>query len=75
MLQGFLGLADKHPVGAIEVAAQRALDQGAWRLRELKVLLAQPSPQLPLGFLEVHPLIRNLDDYAELTPDCFDQNP
>ena len=75
VLQGFLGLADKHPVGAIEVAAQRALDQGAWRLRELKVLLAQPSPQLPLGFLEVHPLIRNLDDYAELTPDCFDQNP
>ena len=74
VLQGFLGLADDHPIGAIERAAQRALDQGAWRLRELKALLAEPSPQLSLGFLESHPLIRNLDAYAHLTPDCFDNS-
>lgn len=72
VLQGFLGLADDHPIGAIERASQRALDQGAWRLRELKALLAEPSPQLSMGFMESHPLIRNLDDYAHLTPDCFD---
>lgn len=72
VLQGFLGLADAHPIGAIERAARRAIDQGAWRLRELKALLAEPEPQLTLGFLESHPLIRDLDHYAHLTPDCFD---
>jgi hypothetical protein len=72
VLQGFLGLVDDHPIGAIERASQRALDQGAWRLRELKALLAEPSAQLSMDFLESHPLIRNLDDYAHLTPDCFD---
>jgi hypothetical protein len=72
VLQGFLGLADAHPIGAIERAARRALDQGAWRLRELKTLLAEAAPQLQLGFLESHPLIRDLDHYAHLTPDCFD---
>ncbi len=71
VLQGFLGLADDHAIGAIEQAARRALDQGAWRLRELKALLAEPSPQLPLAFLESHPLIRDLEQYAHLTPDCF----
>ena len=71
VLQGFLGLAEDHAIGALERAAQRALDQSAWRLRELKALLAEPSPQLPLGFLESHPLIRDLDQYAQLTPDCF----
>lgn len=72
VLQGFLGLADAHPIGAIERAARRALDQGVWRLRELKTLLAEAAPQLQLGFLESHPLIRDLDHYAHLTPDCFD---
>lgn len=71
VLQGFLGLVDDHPIGLIERAAARALDQGSWRLRDLKTLLAQPSPQLTLGFLESHPLIRDLDQYAQLTPDCF----
>jgi hypothetical protein len=40
-------------------------------LRDLKTLLAEPSPQLTLGFLESHPLIRDLNQYAQLTPDCF----
>jgi hypothetical protein len=71
VLQGFLGLAEDHAIGALERAAQRALEQSAWRLGELKALLAEPSPQLPLGFLESHPLIRDLDQYAQLTPDCF----
>jgi hypothetical protein len=71
VLQGFLGLVDDHPIGLIERAAARAFDQGAWRLRDLKTLLAEPSPQLTLGFLESHPLIRDLNQYAQLTPDCF----
>jgi len=71
VLQGFLSLVDDHPIGAIERAAQRAFDQGVWRLRDLKVLLKEPTPQLPLAFLESHPLIRDLNQYADLTPDCF----
>ena len=34
---------------------------------------AGPSPQL--DFLETHPLIRSLDAYEALTPDCFNPQP
>ena len=34
---------------------------------------AGPPPQL--DFLETHPLIRSLDAYEALTPDCFNPQP
>jgi hypothetical protein len=39
VLQDFLALTDDYPNGHMERTAQRALEQGAWRLRELEVLL------------------------------------
>lgn len=72
VLQGVLSLAEKHPVGQLERAAEQALEHGLWRLRQLKELLAHPAPQTQFEFLETHPLIRNLDTYAALCPACFD---
>jgi len=71
VLHGLLALAQKHPVKALEQAAQIALHHGTWRLRDLHTLLEQSVPAPQLDFLETHPLIRNLDAYRDCVPDCF----
>jgi hypothetical protein len=71
VLHGLLSLAGKHPVSALERAAQIALHHGAWRLRDLRALLEQAGPAPQLDFLETHPLIRSLDAYQHCVPDCF----
>jgi transposase len=63
VMQGLLHLAEKHPAADLERAAATAVHHGAWRLRDLKRLLAQPSNVVQLKFLETHPLIRSLDAY------------
>lgn len=75
VLHGLLALAQKHPVPALECAAQKALHYGTWRLRDLRALLEQAGPAPQLDFLETHPLIRQLEAYAALTPDCFNPQP
>ena len=75
VLHGLLSLAGKHPVAALEGAAEKALHHGAWRLRDLRTLLERGGPSPQLDFLEVHPLIRSLDAYEALTPDCFSPHP
>lgn len=71
VLQGLLCLAESHPSRALETACARALPLAAWHLRELKDLLAAPSPQPHFPFLDQHPIIRNLADYQAILPDCF----
>jgi transposase len=75
VLHGLLALAGKHPVAALEKAAEKALHHGTWRLRDLRTLLEQAGPAPQLDFLETHPLIRQLDVYEALTPDCFNPQP
>jgi transposase len=75
VLHGLLSLAGKHPVKALENAAQKALHHGAWRLRDLRALLEAASDSSgQLDFLETHPLIRNLETYRDCVPDCFAPN-
>lgn len=63
VMQGLLQLAEKHPVAALEKAAKAATHHGAWRLRDLKRLLALPGNVVQMDFLESHPLIRSLEAY------------
>jgi transposase len=76
VLQGLLGLAEKHPCAQLERATRLATQHGAWRLRDLRRLmeLTGPPPQQQFAFLEAHPLIRGLEAYEKLIPVCFDQN-
>jgi len=76
VLQGLLGLAEKHPCAQAERAAGLASQHGAWRLRDLRRLIQQtgPPPQQQFDFLETHPLIRGLEAYDQLIPVCFNQN-
>jgi len=71
VLQGLLALAEKHPVAQLNQACQLALSHGAWRLRDLRELLARPVAQEQFGFIETHPLIRDLKTYDNLVPVCF----
>lgn len=79
VLQGLLALAEKHSAPHINQACQLALTHGAWRLRDLRELLARPVAQEQFGFIETHPLIRDLKAYDNLVPVCFgpapDNNP
>jgi transposase len=63
VMLGLLQLAEKHPAAELEKAARLATHHGAWRLRDLKRLLALPGNVVQLDFLETHPLIRSLDAY------------
>lgn len=66
-LQGLLSLGQKHPHAALEKACETAISYGAFRLRTLRQLLSRDAtPQKPLPFLEQHPIIRPLDDYAQI---------
>jgi transposase len=67
VLQGLLALAAKHPAAALETACKTALSHGAYRLRALRQLLKHQAPaQQPLPFLDEHPIIRPLGDYAAI---------
>lgn len=63
VMQGLLQLAEKHPAPELEKAARIATHHGAWRLRDLKRLLALPGNVVQMDFLETHPLIRSLEAY------------
>lgn len=65
VLQGLLGLAKKHSPDALDKACETALSHGAYRLRTIRKLLGRDAAkQAPLPFLEEHPIIRPLEDYA-----------
>jgi len=67
VLQGLLALAVKHPATELDNACKTALSHGAFRLRTLRQLVKHQSPsQQPLPFLDEHPIIRPLGDYAAL---------
>jgi transposase len=66
-LQGLLSLGQKHPHDTLEKACETAISYGAFRLKTLRQLLARKAaPQMPLPFLDEHPIIRPLDDYAQI---------
>jgi transposase len=67
VLQGLVSLGQKHPHEALEKACETALSYGAFRLKTLRQLLNRSAPrQEPLPFIDEHPIIRPLDDYAQI---------
>jgi transposase len=67
VLQGLLSLAKRHASADLERACATALSYGAYRLRTLRTLLQRQAPQpQQLTWIEEHPLIRPLSDYAAL---------
>jgi transposase len=67
VLQGLLSLGKRHAALDLEKACETAASYACYRLRTIRTLLKRQAPkQESLAFLETHPLIRSLDDYAAL---------
>jgi transposase len=65
VLQGVLSLTRRHPSENLEKACEIALSHGAFHLRTLRQLMGRHADQQTmLPFLDEHPIIRPLDDYA-----------
>ncbi|HUE70134.1 MAG TPA: Mu transposase C-terminal domain-containing protein, partial [Pirellulaceae bacterium] len=65
VLQGLLALTKKHGSQSLENACEIALSHSCWRLRSIRQLLKRHTArQEPLPFLDEHPIIRPLEDYA-----------
>jgi len=75
VLMGLVALTKQHSSVALENACKTALAQGEFRLRPLRALLAgqRDAVQAALPFLEEHPLIRPLDDYARVVASALDR--
>ena len=57
------------PVGELEALRPDEL------LRDLRELLVRPVTQEQFAFIEIHPLIRDLQTYDNLVPVCFSPVP
>jgi hypothetical protein len=67
VVQGLLSLAKRHSALDLEKACETAASYGSYRLRTIRTLLKRQAPkQESFAFLETHPLIRSLRDYAAL---------
>ncbi|HTU25762.1 MAG TPA: IS21 family transposase [Pirellulales bacterium] len=67
VLQGLLALGRAHAANSLEKACEIALSHGEFHLRTVRKLIERSAPvQTPLPFLEEHPIIRPLADYARL---------
>jgi transposase len=68
VVQGLLSLAKRHSARDLEKACEIAVSYASYRLRTIRTLLKRSASggakQESFEFLETHPLIRSLDDYA-----------
>ncbi len=65
VLMGLLNLATRHRGQALDHACAIAHSYGAYRLRTLRQLLGKQAPrQEELPFLDEHPIIRPMSEYA-----------
>ena len=72
VLLGLRALTKKHACDLLERACEIALSHGEFRLRIIRKLLdRQAAKQLPLPWLEEHPLIRPLSDYGRVVRDAW----
>jgi transposase len=66
VLVGLKALARKHSTEDLELACEKALAHGAYRLRTIRELIKRNSDkqQQQFDFIEHHPVIRPLSDYS-----------
>jgi transposase len=74
VLQGLVSLAGRLSSSALEKACEIALSHQAWRLKTIRQLAGrQADQQQPLPFLDEHPIIRPLDDYARVVATALER--
>lgn len=79
VLVGLLSLSDKHSRRGVEQACQIAHGHGAYHLRSLRQLIehqsaaASTAQQQTFEFIQQHPIIRDLGDYAQFVRQAITQ--
>ncbi len=73
VLMGLIALTKRHSSTTLENACKTALSSGEFRLRIIRKLLDRPSDKIQreLTFLDEHPVIRPLDDYARVVANAL----
>jgi len=67
VLAGLMNLAHKYPADAVDAACGTALTHGTFRIRTLRELIKHGgSKQEEFTFIDEHPIIRNMADYAAI---------
>jgi transposase len=75
VLMGLRAQAKKHSCETIEKACEIALSYGEFRLRIVRKLMDRhAAKQLPLPWLEEHPLIRPLSDYGRVVRNAWQRD-
>jgi transposase len=72
VLQGLLSLRKKYSPEQLNAAARLAVNQEVFYLKDFKALLTTTEENPSLNLVEVHPYIRKLSSYQQLTPNVFD---
>jgi transposase len=78
VLMGLLSLTSKHSRHGVEEACRLAHSHGAYRLRCLRQLIEQHdlrAAQQDFDFIQQHPIIRHLDDYARFVRQAITSQP
>jgi transposase len=74
VVQGLLSLAKRYRTEQLEHACDIARSYGAYRLRTIRQLIDRVVPKQPeFAFMEEHPLIRPMSEYARFVQDVFHQ--
>jgi transposase len=74
-LYGFLALAKEYTAPRMEQACSIALADGRFHLKDIKAILATPDvEQQVLPFLDTHPLIRDLAEYAQFLQGLYPED-
>jgi transposase len=73
VLVGLLSLVGRYRSHAIDRACQLALAHETFRLRDVRSLIERPCRQEQAQFLEKHPIIRDMADYADAVRVSFRQ--
>ena len=72
VLQGLLSLAKRYRAEQLEHACDIARSYGAFRLRTVRQLIDREVPkQQEFAFMDEHPLIRPLSEYAQFVHDAI----
>ena len=73
VLQGLINLAGKHSAGEIDSACEQALSHGAFRLKDVKRLIQEPSQQEAFEFMSSHAIIREMDEYKAFMEMAYEE--
>lgn len=65
VLQGLVNMSQQHSCQIIDKACGLALSHGAYRLRDVRRLIEQPTTQQCMDFMTNHPLIRDMQEYTD----------